>query len=68
MGANPHANGGMLMRDLRMPDFLDYATEVPRRERLASATPMYSGLYFQTARPDRGCMNTEGSTIPADFI
>ena len=25
MGANPHANGGMLLRDLRMPDFRDYA-------------------------------------------
>jgi xylulose-5-phosphate/fructose-6-phosphate phosphoketolase len=29
MGANPHANGGMLLRDLRMPDFRDYAAEVP---------------------------------------
>jgi xylulose-5-phosphate/fructose-6-phosphate phosphoketolase len=29
MGANPHANGGMLLRDLRMPDFRDYALEVP---------------------------------------
>ncbi len=29
MGANPHANGGMLLRDLRMPDFRDYAANVP---------------------------------------
>ncbi|PKM73184.1 MAG: phosphoketolase [Firmicutes bacterium HGW-Firmicutes-16] len=29
MGANPHANGGLLLRDLRMPDFRDYAVEVP---------------------------------------
>jgi len=29
MGANPHANGGMLLRDLRMPDFRDYAVAVP---------------------------------------
>jgi xylulose-5-phosphate/fructose-6-phosphate phosphoketolase len=29
MGANPHANGGILLRDLRMPDFRDYAAEVP---------------------------------------
>jgi len=28
MGANPHANGGILMRDLIMPDFQDYAVEV----------------------------------------
>ena len=30
MGANPHANGGLLLRDLRMPDFRSYAVEVPR--------------------------------------
>ncbi|EQD74226.1 Xylulose 5-phosphate/Fructose 6-phosphate phosphoketolase, partial [mine drainage metagenome] len=29
MGANPHANGGILLRDLRMPDFRDYAVSVP---------------------------------------
>jgi xylulose-5-phosphate/fructose-6-phosphate phosphoketolase len=28
MGANPHANGGALLRDLRMPDFRDYAVDV----------------------------------------
>ena len=29
MGANPHANGGLLLRDLLMPDFRDYAVDVP---------------------------------------
>ncbi len=29
MGANPHANGGILLRDLVMPDFRDYAVRVP---------------------------------------
>ncbi len=29
MGANPHANGGALLRDLRMPDFRTYACDVP---------------------------------------
>ena len=29
MGANPHANGGLLLRDLRIPDFRDYGVEVP---------------------------------------
>jgi xylulose-5-phosphate/fructose-6-phosphate phosphoketolase len=28
MGANPHANGGMLLRELRLPDFRDYAVKV----------------------------------------
>ena len=29
MGANPHANGGTLLRDLRLPPFADYAVNVP---------------------------------------
>ena len=28
MGANPHANGGLLLRDLRMPEFREYAVPV----------------------------------------
>ncbi|MDQ2626341.1 phosphoketolase family protein [Mycolicibacter senuensis] len=30
MSANPHANGGLLLRDLDLPDFRDYAVPVPR--------------------------------------
>lgn len=29
MGANPHANGGLLLRNLRLPDFREYAVNVP---------------------------------------
>jgi xylulose-5-phosphate/fructose-6-phosphate phosphoketolase len=29
MGANPHTNGGVLLRDLIMPDFRDHAVKVP---------------------------------------
>ncbi|AWI77518.1 phosphoketolase [Parazoarcus communis] len=29
MGANPHANGGQLLRDLKMPDYREYAAQVP---------------------------------------
>ena len=28
MGANPHANGGLLLRDLELPDWRDYTVEV----------------------------------------
>ncbi|HEY7945795.1 MAG TPA: phosphoketolase family protein, partial [Casimicrobiaceae bacterium] len=28
MGANPHANGGLLLHDLKLPDFRDYAVDV----------------------------------------
>ena len=30
MGANPHANGGVLLKDLRLPDFREYAVDVPK--------------------------------------
>jgi xylulose-5-phosphate/fructose-6-phosphate phosphoketolase len=30
MGANPHANGGLLLKDLEMPDFRAYAVDVPK--------------------------------------
>src|SRR5665647_3795575 len=29
MGANPHANGGLLLKDLNMPDFREFAVNVP---------------------------------------
>jgi xylulose-5-phosphate/fructose-6-phosphate phosphoketolase len=29
MSANPHANGGLLLQDLRLPDFREYAVDVP---------------------------------------
>ncbi len=30
MGANPHANGGLLLKDLMMPNFRDFAVDVPK--------------------------------------
>ena len=30
MGANPHANGGLLLHDLDVPDFRPYAVDVPQ--------------------------------------
>ncbi|HEV8540450.1 MAG TPA: phosphoketolase family protein [Nitrospiraceae bacterium] len=30
MGANPHANGGLLLKGLRMPDFREQAVDVPK--------------------------------------
>ena len=51
MGANPHANGGMLLRDLRMPDFRDYAVDVPTPGGArASATRTCSGVSCATSR------------------
>jgi xylulose-5-phosphate/fructose-6-phosphate phosphoketolase len=45
MGANPHANGGLLLEDLRMPDFRDYAVAVPGPGRAqAEATRVLGGF------------------------
>ena len=30
IGSNPHANGGKLLRDLRLPDFREYGIDVPK--------------------------------------
>ncbi len=45
MGANPHANGGLLLRDLIMPDFRNYAVSVPKPgTQNAEATRVLGGL------------------------
>ena len=45
MGANLHANGGLLRRDLRLPDFREYAVRVPKPGAvLASATEVMGGF------------------------
>jgi xylulose-5-phosphate/fructose-6-phosphate phosphoketolase len=36
MGANPHSNGGLLRRELRMPDFRQYAAEVHQPARVSA--------------------------------
>ena len=42
MGANPHANGGLLLRDLELPDFRDYAVPSRRRARRRARPPACS--------------------------
>ncbi len=45
MGANPHANGGLLLEPLRLPDFRHYAVAVPSPgKRIAEATRVLGGF------------------------
>jgi xylulose-5-phosphate/fructose-6-phosphate phosphoketolase len=46
MGANPHANGGLLKRPLRLPDFADYAVKLdgPGKARHENTRPL--GLFL----------------------
>jgi len=59
MGTNPHANGGILLRDLRMPDFRRYAVTVERpATQLAEATRVRS-----SATSSRRTLTTSASSV-----
>jgi xylulose-5-phosphate/fructose-6-phosphate phosphoketolase len=47
MGANPHANGGMLLRELRMPDFRTHAVNVPSPGAVDAQDTMVLGKFFR---------------------
>ena len=47
MGANPHANGGTLLRDLIMPDFRDYAVKVPSPGAVTAADTHELGVFLR---------------------
>ena len=47
MGANPHANGGLLLRDLRTPDFRDYGVEVPAPGEVEAQDMLVLGGYVR---------------------
>ena len=47
MGANPHANGGLLLRDLRLPDFREYALNVPAPGAVSGEATRALGKYLR---------------------
>ena len=47
MGANPHANGGLLLRDLRMPDFHQHAVKVPSPGAVSAQDTMVLGKFLR---------------------
>ncbi len=47
MGANPHANGGILRRDLRMPDFREYAVKVAKPGNVTAEATRVSGVFLR---------------------
>ena len=47
MGANPHANGGMLLRDLKMPDFRRHAVDVPAPGAVVAQDTMVLGKFLR---------------------
>ncbi len=56
MSANPHANGGLLLRDLSLPAFRDHAVEVPAPGAVTSEATRVLGAYLRDViarNPDR---------------
>ncbi|WP_454887516.1 phosphoketolase family protein [Sphingomonas oryzagri] len=55
MGANPHANGGLLTKPLRLPDYTDYQVRFERRARERIESTRVLGTYLRDlyrANPD----------------
>jgi xylulose-5-phosphate/fructose-6-phosphate phosphoketolase len=76
MSANPHANGGELLRELVLPDFRDYAVDVPApAATLAEATRVLGGFLrdvmarnphnFRLFGPDETASNRLGDVLDA---
>jgi xylulose-5-phosphate/fructose-6-phosphate phosphoketolase len=56
MSATPHANGGELLRDLRMPDFREYAVAVPAPGATTAEATRVLGAFLRDVvrqNPDR---------------
>ncbi len=78
MGANPHANGGTLLKDLRLPDFREYAVRVLKpAQTTAEATRVMGALLrdvmklnanernFRLFGPDETASNRLGAVFEA---
>lgn len=52
LGANPHANGGLLRRDLKMPAFTDYAVAVPEPGRTVGEATAVLGRFLRDVMAD----------------
>ena len=76
MGANPHANGGLLLKDLRLPDFRAYAVDVPAPGTVVAEATRVLGTFlrdtmernlgsrnFRVMAPDELASNRLGSIL-----
>jgi xylulose-5-phosphate/fructose-6-phosphate phosphoketolase len=76
MSANPHTNGGELLRDLSLPDFRDYAVDVPAPGQTSSEATRVLGAFlrdvirrnprsFRLFGPDETASNRLGDVFEA---
>ncbi len=74
MSASPHANGGLLLEDLALPDFRDYAVDVPAPGRATGEATRVLGRWLKdvvAANPDNfrlfGPDETESNRLDAVY-
>jgi xylulose-5-phosphate/fructose-6-phosphate phosphoketolase len=78
MGANPHANGGLLLKDLKLPDFRAYAVDVPKPGTVEAEATRVTGQFlrdvmklnaesknFRVMGPDETASNRLGALFEA---
>jgi len=76
MGANPHANGGLLLHALRLPDFREFAIDVPAPAARSSEATRVLGNWlrevalanpdtFRVFGPDETASNRLGAVVEA---
>jgi xylulose-5-phosphate/fructose-6-phosphate phosphoketolase len=74
MGANPHANGGLLLQDLRLPNFCDYAVKVSKPGAVQAEATRVQGEFirdvisrnpktFRVFSPDETASNRWGAVF-----
>ena len=76
MGANPHANGGILLKELKLPDFREYAVKVPKPGTESSESTRIMGQFlrdvmklnsenqnFRVMGPDETASNRLGAVL-----
>jgi len=79
MGSNPHANGGLLLHDLKLPDYRDYAVDVPAPGGATGEATRWMGDFlrdvmtlnaeqqnFRVMGPDETVSNWEAETYDYD--
>lgn len=52
MSANPHANGGLLRKDLRLPDFRDYCADIPSPAQIKLENTRPLGVFLRDVMRD----------------
>jgi xylulose-5-phosphate/fructose-6-phosphate phosphoketolase len=77
MSANPHANGGIILRELRMPDFRDYAVKITKPGEVECSSAKVQGDFirdvlknnsktFRVFSPDETASNRWGACFEVD--